>query len=396
MTKTINNNLPKNNQVMKKYTLCITLRCNLSCRYCYINKRKASMSLDVADKVVDFMLSRSSVDETIDIGFFGGEPLLEFGLIKAITEMIEKHPGFDPDRVKLSVVTNGTIFSSEIEAYLRKHGIVFCLSCDGPPEVQDRFRRFPDGRGSSAFVERTIRQALEAFPLVLVNAVYHPQTVHHLPDVVAYLSGLGVRQIYLNPDFSAPWTKGEADALYDVYRKVSELYEDYYLRGEPHFISLIDSKIAVMLRKGYQPLERCQMGKREFAFTPEGRIYPCERLVGDGIQEDHCMGDIFGGLDEDRLPCASGPMPSTNVECQSCSLADYCMNWCGCSNYFSTGKYNQSGPLLCASERAAIRVAYEVFQSLEHKLGGIFTEHLAGFPSLPSRVARLKNIFTPE
>ncbi len=56
------------------------------------------------------------------------------------------------------------------------------------------------------------------------------------------------------------------------------------------------------------------------------------------------------------------------------------MNWCGCSNAFMTGYYNRVGAFLCASERAAIQTALEVFQTLERKLGPVFLHHLSGAP----------------
>ncbi len=161
------------------------------------------MSNETAGAVVDFIFDSAIPGEKIDIGFFGGEPLLRPDLIRYITGLLEQHPSFDPAQVQLAVVTNGTVFSDEIAELLNTHNIAFCLSCDGPPSTQDLFRRFPNGNGSSASVEKTLRQALQTFPTVLVNAVYHPRTFSHLPEVVQYFSSLGLRQIYLNPDFSA-------------------------------------------------------------------------------------------------------------------------------------------------------------------------------------------------
>lgn len=369
-----------------KFTVAVTQECNLRCSYCYIDKRPAHMSPETARAVVDFMFQASPGEEKIDIGFFGGEPLLRPDLIRYITGLIEDHPSFDPERVRLAVVTNGTIFTDEIAALLNAHNIAFCLSCDGPPQVQDTFRRFADGRGSSALVERTIWLAVEAFPAVLVNAVYHPQTFRHLPEVVDYFSGLGLRQIYLNPDFSATWSKTEADLLSEVYERVAERYIRYYLDQQPHYISFIDSKIAVILRGGFGPLERCRMGQAEFAFAPSGNVYPCERLIGADDGKTHCLGNITNGFTPGRACAGASMAGNVNTECQSCSLSSYCMNWCGCSNYFQSGRYDRVGPFLCASERAAITIAFDAMQTLERQLGNCFYEHIAGEPALNSRL----------
>lgn len=362
-----------------KYTLCITQRCNMDCTYCYIGKKRARMSLPLARDIVDFIFDNTPAEEKIDVGFFGGEPLLEFELIAAITEVIESHPRFGAHPVDMAIVTNGTIFNDTIAEFVNTHNMGFTVSCDGPSQVQDLFRRFPDGTGTSPVVENTIRRALAAFSFVPVNAVYHPRTLHHLPQTVAYLSGLGVRQIYLSPDFSASWTQEDAALLAAVYGRIAEQYIDYYRAHDPHFISLIDSKIVVLLRGGYDPLERCRMGRGEFAFTPDGRIYPCERLIGSG-QDEHCIGHVGDGLPREKLPCEMARGRSINSECLSCGIRDYCMNWCGCSNYFSSGHYDRAGPFLCASEKAAIQTAYRVLQSPDKALHDAFMDHAGGFP----------------
>jgi uncharacterized protein len=370
-----------------KYTLLITQACNLACEYCYVGKRAGSMPLPTLRKAIDFAFEHTPREERIDVGFFGGEPLLEFDLIKAGTDLIERHPLYDADRVELAIVTNGTIFSDEIVSYVREHGVGFVVSCDGPPDVHDAFRRFPDGRGTSHLVERTIERALDAFSLIPVNAVYHPTTLRHLPRTVEYLSSLGVRQIYLNPDFSAGWTEDDAASLPEVFGRIADLYTDYYLRGDPHFISSIDNRIAVILRGGYEPLERCRMGRGEFAFAPDGRVYPCERLVGADAN-DHCIGNLKDGLEFSSLSCHLVPGSDTNAECRTCGVSAYCINWCGCSNYFSSGYYNRVGGFLCASERAILGAALNAYERLEAAIGPGFFEHAGGFPIVNSSRVR--------
>jgi uncharacterized protein len=359
-----------------KYTLCVTQRCNLDCQYCYITKRNARMQHNIAERIIDFAYRHTPPDEDIDIGFFGGEPLLEFDLIKQITGSVEKHPFFDPRRVRINVATNGTIFTDEIMAFLQTHKGSLGISCDGPAETHDVFRRFPGGRSSVSTVAATIQKAVKTLPLVLVNAVFHPKTYQLLPRTVEFLSTLGAQRIYLNPDYSAEWTLADIAQLPERFNEVTELYIKYYLERKPIFISLIDYKIAVILRGGYHARERCRMGSGEFAFTPEGNIYPCERLIGNGDNGSHCIGNIDTGLQLDKMLCHTTPGKEVNTECETCSLKEYCMNWCGCSNYMSTGLYNQVSPFTCASEKMLIRCAFRAFRVLEEKLGPTFHNHL--------------------
>lgn len=364
-----------------KCTLAITQRCNLACHYCYIQKTDSVMHLSTAKKIIDFIFENSQKNEKIDIGFFGGEPLLEFNLIKKITTLIQTHKSFDPSRVIISATTNGTIFSEEISNFLIENNMVLCVSCDGPSIVHDALRHFPDGSGSSSIVEKNIKQILKTFPLIPVNAVYSPQNLNSLPEVVEYLSSLGVRNIYLSPDISARWTIKEANMFPHIYDCIGKKYMDFYRKGKPRYISLIDSKITAILRGGYKPLERCRMGNGEFAFAPSGNIYPCERFIGSDNGKAHCLGNINDGfIPKGRCGrILSIHSAAVNEECQICGLKDYCMNWCGCTNYFSTGSYKMVAPYICASEKASIKVAFQIIQNIDNS-GLNFSDHLAGSP----------------
>jgi uncharacterized protein len=364
-------------EAIMKYTLFLTQRCNLSCDYCYVGKTTDRMGLDAADRIISFAYRNTPASEDIDIGFFGGEPLLEFPLLEKVTQRIQDHPGYDPSRVKLSVVTNGTILTAEMARFMQRHRIAMTISCDGPPDIHDRHRQFPGGGGTSQTVENGIRTALSIMERIPVNAVYRPDTLEHLPETIDYFSSLGVRHIYLNADFSARWTEKDAAMIAPVYQAVAERYMDFYRSGRPHFISLIDSKITVMLRGGYQPLERCRMGTGEFAFTPSGDIFPCERLAASN-PEIHSIGSSSSEIRIDPLCGHFAPGPSVNESCMSCGLQPYCVNWCGCSNYFMTGFYNRVSPFLCESEQTLMKLAVLIFETLESELGPTFMDHLGG------------------
>ncbi len=359
-----------------KFTIFVTQQCNLRCSYCYIEKKQKTISFTTAEKVIDFIFKKSILGhEEINIGFFGGEPLLEFKLIKKITNLIYDHPFYNPDRVNLSIVSNGTIFSNEIAQFIIDNKIEFGISCDGPPFIQDKYRFTIRGGETSHLVEKNIKRALYLLPNLMVNAVYHPDTLIYLPETVKYFSSLGIKQIYLNPDFSAHWGKKDIDLLQDIYDKIGSIYTKYYLDQKPHFISLIDSKISVILQEGYNNLDRCRMGEAEFAFTTQGDIYPCERLVGNG-NNDHCIGNVFDQIMPSSMSCHLAEGSDLNKECLTCSLKDYCMNWCGCSNYMTSGFYNRVSSFLCASEKAAIKTSFNVLQNLGEKLGPVFFEYL--------------------
>ncbi len=120
------------------------------------------------------------------------------------------------------------------------------------------------------------------------------------------------------------------------------------------------------------------MGKGELAYAPSGNIYPCERLVQGDDGGAHCLGNVQDGAVQ-PVQCNGQIGVVENAECQSCALKDFCMNWCGCTNYFATGEYNRVNHLTCASEKAAIRAALGVIEKTG-EAGIDFSDHLAGTP----------------
>jgi uncharacterized protein len=357
-----------------KYTLFLTRRCNLACHYCYVGKVADRMSPQVAGRVINFAFENTPASEDIEIDFFGGEPLLEFPLLKEITFNLEADPRYDPRRVKVGLATNGTLLTLEMLEFFKRHCIGMTISCDGPPPIQDSHRPLADGSGSSRLVEQSILSAVSVLGRVPLNAVFGPDTVEHLARTVEYFSSLGVRQIFLNPDFSARWTEKDVEKVPQSYRAVADAYMQYYREGRPHFISLLDHKITIMLRRGHQPLDKCRMGKGEFAFTPPGDVYPCERLAASD-PHSHVVGKVGDFVNIGPLRDHFAPGPPVNVSCLACGIREYCVHWCGCSNYFMTGYYNRVSPFLCMSEQTSLRLAAEIFQTLELELGPTFVRH---------------------
>jgi uncharacterized protein len=374
-----------------KATLFLTTACNLRCDYCYVQKQGASMPEDRLQKAIDFAFRVAGPVDRIDFGLFGGEPLLEWELAQRAVALIEQRTKYSENDVRVSLVTNGTLLDDEMLRFIRDHRLILQVSIDGIPTVQDVHRRFADDRPTSGIVEKNLKAAVSALPAVLVNVVYTPDTFSYLPESAQYLASLGLKQIVLNPDYSAKWLPEHIAGLAHVYSRLADLYVEYYLRKNPLFISLIDEKIAVILRGGYEPTERCHMGYNELAFSPAGFIFPCERLVGNGQQNQHCIGHIDRPRALSRSHCPAGGTTCRSAECQHCTVAAFCMNWCGCTNFLATGDYALASHFLCASERLAIEAALNVLSrdDVDHSLA--YINHYAGLPMLNSSLNAVGN-----
>ena len=162
LTKQVGNLLARK---MDKITLQITQNCNLRCTYCIysenlnLGQRSHSqnvMSFETAQKSLDFYRNHSIDSEQISIGFYGGEPLMEFELIKKIVRYSESI--FEGRKIIYSVTTNATLLTDTIIEYLVENRFNVLVSLDGPKEIQNRNRKFPNGQGSFDIAISNIRK----------------------------------------------------------------------------------------------------------------------------------------------------------------------------------------------------------------------------------------------
>ncbi|NMC60729.1 MAG: radical SAM protein [Candidatus Methanofastidiosa archaeon] len=149
--------------------LNVTEDCNFRCKYCvfsglYDSMRthsKKYMDLSVAKKAIDYYFyllnegKRYNPIRSPSIGFYGGEPLLNFELIKECVEYIEDK--YHPSKIIYSLTTNGSLLDKEKADWLMQHNFTLSVSLDGPEEEHNRRRIYKDGRGTFKDVINNIR-----------------------------------------------------------------------------------------------------------------------------------------------------------------------------------------------------------------------------------------------
>jgi len=149
--------------------LQVTQGCNLRCEYCaysgkYYNRTHSAKRMDyeTACSAVDFLIAHSSDKEEVILGFYGGEPLLEFDLIRKVIDYAEKnYPG---KRIGYNMTTNVTLLTDEIMDYLVEKDFFLMFSLDGPKEIHDIHRKFADGRGSFDIIMKNLARMKERYP----------------------------------------------------------------------------------------------------------------------------------------------------------------------------------------------------------------------------------------
>lgn len=153
---------------IKQVTLELTERCNLRCGYCIYNESVSGnrdfgtkdMTFETARKAIDFLAAHS--EEKIAIGFYGGEPLLKYELIKkCVKYALDTLKNKD---ITFSMTTNLVLMTREKAEYFASiNNFIITASIDGPEDVHNEYRKFPDGTGSFSKAIQGFKNLVEAY-----------------------------------------------------------------------------------------------------------------------------------------------------------------------------------------------------------------------------------------
>ena len=204
---------------LKTLILHVTEACNLRCTYCYqaaAADREAggvqqAMSREVAQRAVEFLVEHSGPLEELVIVFFGGEPLLNFEIIRFVVELATEKAKEARKRVSFALTTNGTVLTDEVVRFLDEKGIGVTVSMDGNQAVHDRYRHFPGGGPSYEIILPKVKRLLERpHSRPVVARVTVAEQAGRVREILRHLIGLG----FLETGF-APVTTGHSDFQLD-------------------------------------------------------------------------------------------------------------------------------------------------------------------------------------
>jgi len=152
------------NSKLEQLILNVTESCNLNCEYCvysghYIFERTHSnkkMPFEVAKKAINFFFERNKKSEFVAVTFYGGEPLLNFGLIQRCVSFINMNYSKTNNKINFAITTNGTLLHGRILDFLVENNFSILISLDGPQDVHDRYRKYKSNTGSFAKIMKNI------------------------------------------------------------------------------------------------------------------------------------------------------------------------------------------------------------------------------------------------
>jgi uncharacterized protein len=336
---------------LHQLVLELTQSCNLSCRYCvysgcYPDERRHSgerMSVETAFRAIDFFLARADTKaREVPVTFYGGEPLLNFPLLKACVDYAAKIGGA---RCHTGLTTNGVLLDETIARFLIERNVRVTISLDGPRSIHDRWRLDAARRGTYVRVRRGLDLIRRLDPeyfdrSVSLNVVLAPplelgrvkKFFFHTPEFSELRDRIRFNFIY-NPGESdlrdEAFTRAEASSRRRLAR-ARRTYEQALAAGTLEsldieralFLALyftLWKRPLTLLDGTVSPAGFCVPGTRRLYVDSRGRFFMCEKMA------HHLpIGDLRTGFDLEAIAGICSKVDNLHSDCGRCWAVRLC------------------------------------------------------------------------
>lgn len=357
---------------IKSMCLNIAHDCNLRCEYCFaaqgdFGHGRKLMSFEVGKAAIDFLIKHSANRHNLELDFFGGEPLMNFDVVKQVVEYARSVEKEHNKNFRFTITTNGVLLDDDSIDFINREMSNVVLSLDGRKEVNDRLRPTVNKKGSYDIIVPKYQKLVEARgdKEYYVRGTFTKYNLDFADDVM-HLNELGFDQISVEPvvtDPELPYALTEKDlpAIAEEYEKLSKLLIERKKNGTGfnffHFMIDLDQGPCAIKR-----LRGCSCGNEYVAVTPEGDIYPCHQFVG---MDEWKMGSVLDdSVNIEMKKMFSKANIYSKEECADCWAKFYCSGGCNANNMQYNNTIFKPHKLSCALEQKRLECAIMIKAAL--------------------------------
>lgn len=337
--------LKNKNSDIKALCLHVAHTCNLNCSYCFAAQGKyqgerALMSFEVGKRALDFLIENSGNRKNLEVDFFGGEPLMNFDVVKKLVEYARSIEKKHSKNFRFTLTTNGVLIDDDVIDFCNREMNNVVLSLDGRKEVHDRLRKDYKGNGSYDLIVPKFQEFVEkrGDKSYYIRGTYTHKNTDFTNDIF-HMADLGFKELSMEPVVCAPGeeyalTEDDLPVLFEQYEILAKemLKRDSENRGFTFYHYMIDLSNGPCI---YKRISGCGSGTEYLAVTPWGELFPCHQFVGD---EKYSMGNIYDGVTNTKM---RDRFKKCNVysrpECADCWAKLYCSGGCAANAYHATG-----------------------------------------------------------
>jgi len=310
--------------------------CNLNCIYCYgdggsYGRQRELMTLDTAKKAIDLMVENSGDAKKLVVIFFGGEPLINFEVVKGALEYCKNLETTTSKKFQYSMTTNGTILNDEIFDFIKDNKVSVMISMDGGAEIQNKHRCYCDGRGSFEDIKKNIERFKEARGGHLTARATVCSTDIRFKKIKDDLLALGftnaVTSMVDTSEDSPLFVGGEKNtaAILEQYQILADDFVECVMNGKRGGNNLIANTLDRLYFKKMK-IRSCNAGGGGIAVGTDGNIYPCHRFMG---MPEYIIGNLTDGIDEEKRGSYQEATIYNKEGCRDCWVRYLCSGGCG-------------------------------------------------------------------
>lgn len=332
-----------NNQEKAIKAMCLHIAhdCNLRCKYCFASQgdfqgERSLMSQEVGRKAIDFLIKNSGNRRNLEVDFFGGEPLMNFDVVKDIVKYAKEKEKKYNKNFRFTITTNATLLTEDKMNYINQNMNNIVLSIDGDKSTNDFMRPTINGKGSYDIILPQISKMVQKRrdKDYYVRGTFTKYNLNFSKDVL-HLAEQGFKEISMEPVVTDPEkdyaiTEEDLPVIFKEYENLAVKYLEREKGKNPfHFFHFnIDLSQGPCI---YKRLSGCGAGNEYVAITPEGEIYPCHQFVGN---EDFKMGNVFSGIKRNTIQKDFKEAHVLNKDkCNNCWAKFYCSGGCHANAY---------------------------------------------------------------
>ncbi len=355
---------PVKSDEVKALCLHVCHDCNFRCRYCFADEgayhaKRESMSLETAKKAIDFLIENSGKRRVLEADFFGGEPLMNFEVIRETVAYARKRGEECGKKFLFTTTTNGLLLSDEVIDFFNREMENVVLSLDGRKEVHDAIRKSVNGKGTFDLILPKLKKfiSLRGNKSYYVRGTFTAKNLDFSKDVL-FIADQGVDSISMEPvvtDLEDLQIREEhLPAIETEYEKLCDEYLKRYAegRGFNFFHFNIDLEGGPCLAKR---VSACGAGNEYFSVVPNGDIYPCHQFAGD---KTFRMGSVYTGIErKDIREKFKNSCLFTRKKCDGCFAKFICSGGCSANNYHFNGDIEEPYAVTCAMMKKRIECA---------------------------------------
>ncbi len=367
---------PPEKPLIKALCLHVAHDCNLKCAYCFASQgdfagTKCMMSQEVAKKALDFLIANSGDRKILEVDLFGGEPLMNWPLVKWIAGYVKEIEKTSSKKINLTITTNGVLLDENKAQFINDNFYNAVLSLDGRRKVNDAMRKFLNDTGSYDHILPRFQNFVKnrKGASYYLRGTFTRLNLDFDKDVVDIASN-GFKEISVEPvvsDKGMPYSLREEDLpeILDSYDRLADIMCENIGKEDSFnfFHYAMDMENGPCLLK---LISGCGAGSEYFSITPEGDVYPCHQFVG---QDEFKLGNILEGMTEvpfrrDFFDCNV----LTKPDCGECWAKYYCSGGCHANAYSQNGDIQKPYKLGCEMEKKRIENSiYLRYKSIRHQ-----------------------------